>query len=166
MELCGRIWCALERLAQLCDLTDNPGEATLLLTAETLRLELLVIMDSCKSASWAVMLLASERRNLCSMLSDVLGAIAVSSDELKRSHIEYAQDRVFDEVLAAIADLRHSPTDGGPRAINSMTSVNSPTYFPPPHLITFYLSPNLHSDAVTAQRGNSNAKAQTRKERP
>ena len=112
MELCGRIWCALERLAQLCDLAAIPEDATLLLTAATLRLELLVITDSCKSASWAAMLLTSERRNLCSMLGDVLGAIAVSSDELKRSHIECAQDRVFDEVLAQQSRISgiHRPT--------------------------------------------------------
>jgi hypothetical protein len=54
------------------------------------------------------MLLATERRNLCSLLSDVLAAIAVSSDELKRSHIEYAQDRVFDEVLVQQAQISGS----------------------------------------------------------
>jgi hypothetical protein len=108
MELCGRIWWALERLAQLCDLAVNPGDSKLLLSAATLRLELLVIVDSCESTSWGTMLVASERRNLCSMITDVLGAIAVSSDKLQRSHIECAQDRVFDEVLAqhsAVSDI-------------------------------------------------------------
>jgi hypothetical protein len=103
IELCGRIWRELEYLAQLCDRTAKRDTSKLLLTAATLRLELLVMLDSCESASWASMLIGEERENLCSMLSEVLEGIALWADELKRSHIEGVQDRLFDEVMGQYA---------------------------------------------------------------
>jgi hypothetical protein len=105
IELCGRIWWELEYLAQLCDRTATPDNSKFLFTAATLRLELLVIMDSCESASWASILMRDERQTLCSMLNEVLGAIALAPNELTRVHIECAQDRLFDEVMEQCRDL-------------------------------------------------------------
>jgi hypothetical protein len=109
IELCGRIWWELEHLAQLRDRTAMTDNSQFLLTAATLRLELLLIMDSCESASWASMLMRDERQTLYSMLNEVLAAIALSPNELRRMHIECAQDRLFDEVMDQCRDLCAQP---------------------------------------------------------
>jgi hypothetical protein len=100
IELCGRIWLELEHLAQLNGGTRTPENSSLDLAAETLRLELLLIMDACESASWAFMLDANVRRGLLAMSRDVLATIAVGLNELTLGVIECAQDRVFDEALS------------------------------------------------------------------
>jgi len=97
IELCGRIWLALERLAHLNARSSAPESSSLDLAAQTLRLELLLIIDACESAAWICMLDADVRRRLLAMSSDVLAVIAVGANELTLAIIERAQDRVFDE---------------------------------------------------------------------
>jgi hypothetical protein len=100
IELCGRIWAELESLADLweqSDIADAPS--VLLMSAATLRLELLVMLDSCDSVLWRSLLEYGQRQNLRSMLIDVLETIAVTPDLLKRQVIERAQDRLLDEVF-------------------------------------------------------------------
>jgi hypothetical protein len=89
----------LERLARFSGLPKTPAPSPLDLAAETLRLELLLIMDACESVSWAFMLDLEVRRRLFAMSRDVLAIIAVGSTELTLAVIECAQDRVFDEAL-------------------------------------------------------------------
>lgn len=99
IELCGRIWLELEHLADLLARTRTPQDASLELAAETLRLELLLVMHACESTSWVFMLDPDVRHSLYAMCGDVLAIIAVKSDALALAVIECAQDRVFDEVL-------------------------------------------------------------------
>ena len=99
IELCGRIWLELEHLVHLHGRSRTPENSPLDLAAETLRLELLLIVDACESASWVLMLDPDVRRCLIAMSRDVLAIIAVGSNELTLGVIECAQDRVFDEAL-------------------------------------------------------------------
>jgi hypothetical protein len=99
IELCGRIWLELEHLAHLNGRSGTPENSSLDLAAETLRLELLLIMDACESASWVFMLEPDVRHRLFAMSRDVLAILAVGSNELTLGIIECAQDRVFDEAL-------------------------------------------------------------------
>jgi hypothetical protein len=99
IELCARIWWELERLANWRDCATVPGDPTLELLSETLRLELVLIVDSCESASWMLMQDIGVRRCLSAMSKAVLSLLAVSPTALTRRVIECAQDRVFDEAL-------------------------------------------------------------------
>ena len=99
IELCGRIWLELEHLAHLNGRPRSCEASSLDLAAEMLRLELLLLMDACESASWVFMLGPDVRRRLFAMSGDVLAIIAVGSNELTLAVIERAQDRVFDEAL-------------------------------------------------------------------
>jgi hypothetical protein len=99
VELCGRIWLELEHLAQLNDCSRTAENPSLDLAAQTLRLELLLIIDSCESAAWVFMLDPEVRSHLLAMSKDVLAVLAVEPNELTLGLIECAQDRVFDEAL-------------------------------------------------------------------
>jgi hypothetical protein len=68
------------------------------MSAAILRLELIVLVDSCRSAHWRCMLSVEQCTSLCSMLTDVLAALYVESGHLCDAIIE-AQDRVLDELL-------------------------------------------------------------------
>jgi hypothetical protein len=121
VELCACVWVDLEGLVELCEQTGAgvPGASSiLLLKAATLRLELLVLLDSCDSAYWRSLLNAAQRQNLRSMLIDVFEAIAFTPDALRRCAIEQAQDRLFDEVLACISKRSNGgqQTESCPRA--------------------------------------------------
>jgi hypothetical protein len=68
--------------------------------AEWLRLECLVLLDSCESLFCRSLIDEAQQDSLQAMLMDVLDAIALMPDELTRCAIEQAQDRLLDEVLA------------------------------------------------------------------
>lgn len=97
IELCARIWSELEHLANWRDLASIPADPTVELLSETLRLELVLLMDSCESRSWVLMLDNGVRRRLSAMSKALLKILDVSSNALTRRVIECAQDRVFDE---------------------------------------------------------------------
>jgi len=105
IELCGRIWLELEHLAYLHGRPGSCESSPLELAAQTLRLELVLIMDACESASWVYMLDPDVRCRLLEMSRDVLAIIAVGSNELTLAVIECAQDRVFDEALIPLRDV-------------------------------------------------------------
>ena len=63
-----------------------------------LRLEFVVLLDFCRSPGWRSMLSTQQRESLSSMLTDVLSALYVDSEQL-RDGIEAAQDRVLYELL-------------------------------------------------------------------
>jgi hypothetical protein len=92
-ELCTRIWIELEQLAQAAT---RPSQDLVMSTA-ILRLELVVLVDSCRSPHWHRMLSAEQRDSVCAMLTDVLAALYVDSEYLGTG-IAAAQDRVFDEL--------------------------------------------------------------------
>jgi hypothetical protein len=93
-ELCARIWIELELLAQA---RSCPPQDLAMSTA-ILRLELVVLVDSCRSPQWRRILSAQQRDSLCALLTDVLAALYVDSEHLS-SGIAAAQDRVLDELL-------------------------------------------------------------------
>lgn len=107
-ELCARIWIELEFTAEAARRV--PANATPddredpVMTAAILRLELLVLVDACRSARWRNSLLtAAQCDSMCSMLTDVLAALYVDSECLSEALAE-AQDRVLDEILAGSGD--------------------------------------------------------------
>jgi hypothetical protein len=91
-ELCTRIWIELELLAQAAGPVESGLTQHLIMSTVILRLELLVLVDCCRSPRWRRMLSAEQRDSLCSMLTDVLAALYVDL-------IAEAQDRVLDELL-------------------------------------------------------------------
>jgi len=102
-ELCARIWIELELLAQAAgqmERHDPPRDITM--SAAILRLELVVLLDSCRSVHWRSMLSVEQCNGLCSMLTDVLAALYVESGHLSDALME-AQDRVLDELLTESA---------------------------------------------------------------
>jgi len=104
VALCGCIWGDLERCAELLQparTVDAPAE--LLWPAATLRLELVLMLDSCSSERWRSMLSSRQRETLGSMLRDVLDIIAVAPAGLNLSVVERAQDRLLDEILTQCA---------------------------------------------------------------
>ena len=92
-ELCTRIWIELELLAQVK--SDSPQD--LAMSTAILRLELIVLVDSCRSPRWHDMLSEQQRESLCSVLTDVLAALYVDCEYL-HTGIAAAQDRVLDEL--------------------------------------------------------------------
>lgn len=97
-ELCTRIWIELELLAQAAEQVESGPPQDLVISTAILRLELVVLVDSCRSPRWRCMLSAQQCDSLCSMLTDVLAALYVDSEHL-RTGIAEAQDRVLDELL-------------------------------------------------------------------
>ena len=98
-ELCVRIWIELELLATAAGRMQRPYPSRdIVMCAAILRLELIVLVDSCRSARWRCMLCVEQCNSLCSMLTDVLAALYVESGYLSEA-ISEAQDRVLDELL-------------------------------------------------------------------
>jgi hypothetical protein len=97
-ELCTRIWIELELLAQAIRQLEGCPSQNELVSPTILRLELVVLIDSCRSPRWRYMLSGGQRDRLCSMLTDVLAALYVESEQL-RSGIADAQDRVLEELI-------------------------------------------------------------------
>jgi hypothetical protein len=97
-ELCTRIWIELELLAQAAGQVESCPPQHLVMSTAILRLELVVLVDSCRSPHWRCMLSAEQCDSLSSMLTDVLAALYVDSEQL-RTGIAEAQDRVLDELL-------------------------------------------------------------------
>jgi hypothetical protein len=97
-ELCARIWIELELLSQATGQVQSRPPPDLVMSTAILRLELVVLVDYCRSADWRRMLSAQQRDSLCSMLTDVLAALYVDPEQL-RAGIAEAQDRVLDELL-------------------------------------------------------------------
>jgi len=111
IELCARIWQDLEQFAEMLH---QPGRIAappgfLWLTA-TLRLELVLMLDSWNSERWRSMLTLEQRATLRSMLTDVLDLMGVAADELTPPDIEQAQDRLLDEVLTQCSGLASRDT--------------------------------------------------------
>jgi hypothetical protein len=84
---------------QCGEVLPHGSPSSLDLAAETLRLELVLLIDACDSASRVFMLDPDVRRRLVAMSRDVLAILAVGSNELTLGVIECAQDRIFDEAL-------------------------------------------------------------------
>lgn len=97
-ELCTRLWIELELLAQATEPVDSSPPPDLLMSTVILRLELIVLIDSCRSPHWRRMLSAEQRDSLCSMLTDSLAALYVDAEHLYTGILQ-AQDRILDELL-------------------------------------------------------------------
>ena len=97
-ELCARIWLELELLAQSAARFAGSAPPRLAMSTAILRLELVVLVDSCRSPNWRCMLSVEQRDSLGSLLTDVLAALYVDSEHLCMG-IADAQDRVLEELV-------------------------------------------------------------------
>jgi hypothetical protein len=114
IALCARIWWQLERLIQTTHQTSSRGSASeVLWLAATLRLELILILDSSDSERWRLMLTLEQRQTCRSMLANVLGLIGDIPDELTVPVIERAQDCLLEEVLTQCAAAAPEGVGGG-----------------------------------------------------
>ena len=92
IELFSRLWVELNALSATADPAHAPS-------AEIIRLELILVLDACRSARWRMLLDISQRLSLECLLRDVLDALNSSSDELPGTPIEWAQNRLLDALL-------------------------------------------------------------------
>ena len=99
-ELCTRIWTELELLGLAAVQLDSRRPPDLDISAAILRLELVVLVDRCRSPRWRLMLTAEQCDTLCAMLTDVLDALDVDADDFATG-IAIAQNRVLDEIEPA-----------------------------------------------------------------
>jgi hypothetical protein len=90
IELFSRLWAELNALSAAAD-PDRRGEI--------LRLELILVLDACRSARWRMMLDRSQRLSLECLLRDVFDALNSSSAEFPCRPIEWAQNRLLDALL-------------------------------------------------------------------
>ncbi|MBV8405065.1 MAG: hypothetical protein JO203_12820 [Gammaproteobacteria bacterium] len=96
-ELCTRIWMELETLGQAAGQLESIPPQDLVMSTAILRLELVVLVDFCRSQRWRCMLSAEQRDCMCSLLTDLLAALYVDPEDLSTG-IAQAQSRVFDEL--------------------------------------------------------------------
>jgi len=102
--LFSRLWADLEVLSdQLAATTDQPPDV-IELRLEMFRLELIVLLDNCRSARWRSMLSPEHRLVLRATLEDLLATLAVPPDAFGRAVIFQAQNQVFDAVLSRCAE--------------------------------------------------------------
>ncbi len=98
-DLCSRIWSELAVLDDDLGRAGPSADEDLALRAPILRLELLVLVDACRSARWRLTLLSADQcERMCAMLTDVLAALYVEDDELAAGLAD-AKDRVLEEFL-------------------------------------------------------------------
>jgi hypothetical protein len=104
IELFSRLWAELNALsatadralAPSADLPSDPRD-------EILRLELILVLEACRSARWRLLLDISQRLSLECLLRDVLDALNSSPEEFPCTTIEWAQNRLLDALLELCA---------------------------------------------------------------
>jgi len=90
IELFSRLW------AELNALSATAGSAR---ADEILRLELILVLEACRSARWRMLLDISQRLSLECLLRDVLDALNSSPEEFPCTEVEWAQNRLLDALL-------------------------------------------------------------------
>jgi hypothetical protein len=100
IELFSRLWVGLNALSATADPARTPStDLGSDPRDEILRLELILVLDACRSARWRMMLDRSQRLSLELLLRDVLDALNSSPGELPCTPIEWAQNRLLDALL-------------------------------------------------------------------
>jgi hypothetical protein len=106
IELYSRLWWELEELTQSF-VGDESSHSQLDSRLVLLRLETIVLIDSCDSTKLRSLLGGSERRDLRATLESLLAA-------LEEGLLQHAQNRLLDTVLAILAPLiRSAAADRG-----------------------------------------------------
>jgi hypothetical protein len=107
IELLSRLWAELERLPERMLVEPFRGAPAATLDAcETLRLELVLLLEACDSPLWQQLLSAQQRRSLRCTLEDVLSALTGGPAP---GTLELAQQRLLREVLNHCATLGYPP---------------------------------------------------------
>jgi hypothetical protein len=90
IELFSRLWAELNALSATAD----PARGD-----EILRLELILVLDACRSARWRILLDGAQRLTLECLVRDVFDALNSSPGEFPCTPIEWAQNRLLDALL-------------------------------------------------------------------
>jgi hypothetical protein len=104
IELFSRLWVELDAVFA----TDDPMRSAGFIPAprvETLRLELILLLDACRSTRWRAQLDSSQRHFLLSILNHILDALNASREGVLRGPIESAQTRLLDAIQEQCAAL-------------------------------------------------------------
>jgi hypothetical protein len=102
IELFSLLWSELNALSARAD--PDPRD-------EVLRLELILVLDACRSERWRMMLDTSQRLSLECLLRDVLDALNSSSEEFACTPIVWAQNRLLDALLEHCATYSYPTVD-------------------------------------------------------
>ena len=98
------------------------------LAAETLRLELALLLDACRSERWRLLLNMSQRLSLMSIIVEVLDALNASSEIEPHEAIAWAQNRLLDVILEhCAAQRRRTSADRAHRTKVRTRDVPRPT---------------------------------------
>jgi hypothetical protein len=103
IELFSRLWVELD---STCGVLDSMRVGSISLVSERveiLHLELILLLDACRSARWRTLLDTPQRLSLQLLLDDVLTALNHASNEIRRGPIESAQNRVLDALVEQCA---------------------------------------------------------------
>ena len=109
INLFWRLWVELEQVSAAEDLAPR-------IRTELLRLEVVVLLDACRSERWRLKLDVLQRSTLQLIMEQVLDALNSAPELLPKAAIERAQDCLLDAVLGhcalvpAICVLRKSRT--------------------------------------------------------
>lgn len=103
IELFSRLWVELDSMCGMLDSLRVRSMGLISERVEILRLELILLLDACRSARWRTLLDTSQRLSLQLLLSDVLAALNQAPDEVPRGPIEWAQNRILDALVEQCA---------------------------------------------------------------
>lgn len=99
IELFTRLWVRLESLATDDHWHSTPADSAFDRRAELFRLELIVLLDACRTTRWRMLLDGAQRHALERCLSEILDCLNTRFEEAPLPAIERAQNRLLDAVL-------------------------------------------------------------------
>jgi hypothetical protein len=100
IQLYTHLWAELELLVATCGLREPPQRVEgAAIDVEILRLELIVMIDSCDGARWRTSLHSSRLRSLRAKLEEVLDVLASATGDHQVASFEEAQDCLLDAIL-------------------------------------------------------------------
>ena len=121
--MCTRIWMELEALGQAAGQGEGRPPQDLLMSTAILRLELVILVDYCRSQRWRHMLSREQRDSMCSLLTDLLAALYVDLEQLSTGIAE-AQGRVLSSLIEAQSTRCSSATVNAIHLLRSSSEVS------------------------------------------
>jgi hypothetical protein len=98
VELCSGLWAELEQLRVEAEHELPLTQRAIADRSEILRLEIHLLITACDTARWRLLLDASQRLSLRSLLQDLLRAFDADQEQISMESIASAQNLLFDAV--------------------------------------------------------------------
>ncbi len=105
--LFSQLWAQLEAVA-IGAPVQGPVKSTWEPQVETVRLELIVLLDACRAARWRMLLDGEQRQALEGCLAAVLDCLNTRFEEAPLQAVERAQNRLLDAVLEHHREPQHT----------------------------------------------------------